>query len=259
MKRFLDKATVVTGGAQGIGKAIAMRFAEEGSNVVVADINLKGAEKTAGEIEQLGRKALAVRADVTSKRDVGNMIDSTLEKFNKVDIAVNAAGIVHWSLLVDTEEQDWDRIFDVNTKGVFLCAQAAAQRMIKQRSGRIINIASAFGKFGVKQFCHYNASKAAVISFTQTTALELAPYQVTVNSICPGDTMTPMMQDEIVTMSKRFGMSEDDYAAQLSARIPLGRFGTPEEIAGLAAYLASDEASWITGQAFNICGGLHMG
>lgn len=255
MKRFVDKVTIVTGGAQGIGRAIALRFAEEGSNVVIADVNLEGAEKVVQEIRGLGKQALAIKTDVSNREEVNRMVNSAVEKFGKIDILVNDAGIVLWKLMKDTEEKDWDNIYNVNIKGVFLCTQAVVKQMIGQKNGKIINIASLFGKFGVKLFSAYNSSKAAVINFTKTSALELAPYNITVNAICPGDTMTPMMQAEIVTLSKQFGISEEEYSKRAAERIPLGRFGTPQDIAGLAAFLASDEASWITGGIFDICGG----
>jgi len=259
MRRFTDKVTIATGGSSGIGRAIAIRFAHEGSNIVIADVDLEGAEKVAQEIRGLGRQVLAVKTDVINKEDVNQMVNTAIEKFNKVDILVNGAGIVDWALLTEIEEKDWDSIFNVNTKGVFLCTQSVAKQMTKQKDGKIINIASVFGKFGVKLFSHYNASKAAVISFTQTVALELARYNINVNAICPGDTMTPMMQAEVTTLSKRFGISEKEYLDGCVAKVPLGRLGTPENIAGLAAFLASDDAAWITGQSFNICGGFYSG
>ena len=252
------KVSIITGGARGIGKAIAMLFAEEGSNIVIADIDIDNAKKTSMEIEKNTKsKSLAIKVDVSNKSDVEEMVRRTLEKFGHISVLVNNAGIYCNPMpFLEFSEELWDKTIDVNLKGVFLCSQAVAKVMVKQSSGKIINISSQQAIYGVKENAAYAASKAAVLRFTQVLAIELASYGIQVNSICPGITKTDMIEQSCSKFASKEGLTVNDYIKRLSDNIPLGRMATPEDIAGLVAYLASKESDYITGSAILITGGL---
>ncbi len=243
------KVAIVTGARRGIGRGIALKLAEAGADVIVSDINLEDCRKVIEEIEALGRKGLAIKCDVTQKAEVEEMVRKTVEKFGKVDILVNNAGIAGTKPFLEMTEEDWDKVLDINLKGQFLCAQAAAKEMVKQKSGRIINLASiAAGQVGVgfAQSAHYCASKGGVAAMTEAMAAEFAPLGVNVNALGPGIIETAMTEDFLADKKMR---------QWLLSRIPKGRFGKPEDVAAVAVFLASDEADYVTGATLFVDGG----
>ncbi len=245
--RLKDKVTLITGGARGIGKAIALLFAQEGSDIAVGDLNTEEAERTAKEIEALGRKALALPLDVTDYTKVTDALNKILDKFGKVDILVNNAGITKDGLLLRMGEADWDAVIDVNLKGTFNCTRAASKLMIKQHYGKIINIASIIGIIGNAGQANYSASKAGIIALTKTAAKELAIRNINVNAVAPGFIQTEMTAK----------LPEDLKQKMLSA-IPLGKFGTPLDVAQVCLFLACEDAGYITGQTIVVDGGMVM-
>lgn len=244
---FKGKTALITGSARGIGKAIAERFAGHGAKIVISDVLLDLAEATAAEFKSKGYEALAVKANVTDAGEVAHLIDETVARFQTLDILVNNAGITRDTLLVRMSEEDWDKVLDINLKGAFLVTQAAAKIMMKQRSGRIINISSVVGRMGNAGQANYAASKAGLIGLTKAVAKELAGRNVTVNAVAPGYIATEMTEKLSPAAKEAF-----------LANIPLKRAGTPGDIAGVVAFLASDDASYITGQVLGIDGGLLM-
>ena len=245
--RLKDKVALITGGARGIGQAIAMAFAKEGADIVVADVNLEVAQKTASEIESLGRKALALEMDVTNYEKVEEGINKILDKMGKVDILVNNAGITKDNLLLRMSQADWDAVINVNLKGTFNCIKAVSRPMVKQRSGRIISIASIIGLMGNPGQANYAASKAGIIALTKTVAKELASRNINANAVAPGFIQTEMTAK----------LPEDIKKKMLEA-IPLAKLGTPQDVANVCLFLASDESSYITGQTITIDGGMVM-
>jgi len=245
--RLKDRVALVTGGARGIGQAIAMTFAREGADIVVADVNLEIAQKTALEIEALGRKALALEMDLTNYEKVEEGINKILDKMGKVDILVNNAGITKDNLLLRMSQADWDAVINVNLKGTFNCIKAVTRPMIKQRSGRIISIASIIGLMGNPGQANYAASKAGIIALTKTVAKELASRNINANAVAPGFIQTEMTAK----------LPEDIKKKMLEA-IPLAKLGTPQDVANTCLFLASDESSYITGQVITIDGGMVM-
>jgi 3-oxoacyl-[acyl-carrier protein] reductase len=242
------KAAIVTGASRGIGKAIALSLAEQGANIVV---NYAGNEEKANEvvdqIKSLGREAFAYKADVSNPNDVQAMVKETIEKFGSIDILVNNAGITKDNLLMRMKETEWDEVININLKGVFNCTKAVTRQMMKQRSGRIINVSSIVGVSGNPGQANYVAAKAGVIGLTKSSAKELASRNITVNAVAPGFITTDMTDK----------LSEDVQKEMLSV-IPLARFGEPEDISGVVAFLASDKSGYITGQTINIDGGMVM-
>jgi NAD(P)-dependent dehydrogenase (short-subunit alcohol dehydrogenase family) len=246
--RLSDKTAIVTGARRGIGRAIALALAGEGANVVVSDISQEDCQKVVDEIERLGRKGLAVKCDVSSGSDVEAMVKKTVAKFGRVDILVNNAGIIAYKPLLELTDDDWDKTLNVNLKGQFLCARAAGKEMVKNKRGRIINIASiSSGGCGIAfpLIAHYTASKGGVMGLTKALALELTSQGINVNAICPGAIDTAMAE----------GAKESGQLEKVLARVPKGRLGQPEEIADLAVFLASDESEYISGAAIVIDGG----
>jgi 3-oxoacyl-[acyl-carrier protein] reductase len=246
--RLNNKIAIVTGARRGMGRAIALAMAREGANVVVSDVSQEDCQKVVDEIEKLGRKGLALKCDVSSSDDVKDMVKRTVTEFGRVDILVNNAGILTFKPFLELTDEDWDKTLNVNLKGQFLCARAAARVMAKNKWGRIINIASiSSGGCGIAfpLIAHYTASKGGVVALTEALALELTPQGVNVNAICPGAIDTDMSK----------GTKESGQLAQVLARIPKGRLGQPEEIASLAVFLASEEADYISGAAIVIDGG----
>lgn len=248
MSDLTGKTAIITGASRGIGAEIAKRFAEAGANVVV---NYSGsqqkAEAVVEAIKQNGGEAIAVKANVADTDAVKAMVEETMAAFGSVDILVNNAGITRDNLMMRMKDDEWDDVINTNLKGVFVCTKAVTRQMMKQRSGRIVNIASIVGVMGNAGQANYVASKAGVIGLTKTTARELASRGITANAVAPGFITTDMTE----------GLNEDIQKSMMS-QIPLGRFGKPEEVAKAALFLASDEASYMTGQTLHLDGGMVM-
>ncbi len=252
-----DQVAIVTGAAQGIGRAAAMKLAAAGANVVVADINGAGARDTAAAVTKLGRKSLAIETDLGSLPDIDRMVTETMQTFGHIDILVNNAGVTRRAYIMDLTEADWDRIHRVNAKGVFFCMQRVAREMIPRREGRVINIASIAGKgFHGTSNAVYAASKGAVLAMTKTAAQQLARHNINVNSVCPGVVMTPLVADILKTDAEKSGISLEEATKRFTAEIPLKRANEPEDIADMIVFLASPGARNITAQSFNVDGGL---
>ena len=251
------KVALVTGAASGIGAACARMLAEAGANVVAADINAAGAQTTADQITAFQRKAVAVAADVGDLGQIDAMVKQALAAFGQIDILVNNAGVTRRADIMDLTEADWDRIHRVNAKGVFFCLQRVAREMIPRRSGRIINIASIAGKgYAGTSNAAYAASKGAVISLTRTASQQLAKYDINVNSVCPGVTKTALSEANLSVRAQEQGISVAEMEKKRAEAIPLGRANDPEDIAALAVFLATPGARNITGQNYNVDGGI---
>lgn len=240
------KVAVVTGASRGIGRAIALELATQGANVVVNYASSSAAaDNLVAEITAAGTEAIALQADVSKIDQVDSLINTVIEKFKRIDILVNNAGITRDTLLLRMKPEEWQAVIDLNLTGVFLCTRAVSKIMLKQRSGRIINIASVAGQMGNPGQANYSAAKAGVIGFTKTVAKELASRGITVNAVAPGFIVTDM--------------TNDLKADEILKYIPLGRYGQPEEVAGMVRFLAADPAAtYITGQVFNVDGGMVM-
>jgi NAD(P)-dependent dehydrogenase (short-subunit alcohol dehydrogenase family) len=255
MYGLTGKVAIVTGASSGIGKAIALRLAKEGADVVVVcDRDVSSGKKVAQEVMEMGTKSLFVKADVSKSNDVDQLIKKTFERFGKIDILVNNAGIVRIDAVTEVKEEDWDAIFNVNVKGAFLCARAAAKEMIKQKAGKIINISSTMGKTGFPFFSAYSASKAAIIGLTQSLARELAPLNIRVNAVCPGVISGTKMRK---WLAKEFAKRKLTKERMGVSAPPLG-IGTPEDVARVVLFLASEESDYLIGQALNVDGGTEM-
>jgi len=241
------KIALVTGAAQGIGRDIALGLAKDGAEVAICDVNLEAAQKTAGDIEATGRKSLALKANVASSADVTAMIDQVVEKFGRIDVLVNNAGITRDGLILRMKDEDWDLVLSINLKGAFLCTKSALKHMTKQRSGTIINIASIVGAMGNAGQANYVASKAGLIGLTKTIAREYSNRNVTANAVAPGFIDTAMTQ----------ALSEQ-VRTDLAKQIPLGRLGSSEDVANAVRFLASPAAAYITGQVIHVNGGMYM-
>lgn len=248
--RLQDRVAIITGGAKGIGKATALKMAHEGALVIVLDILSEEASRVADELNSLGAKARAMTADVSKKNEVDQMVEQTLKQFGKVDILVNNAGIVRPALLEDVKEEDWDRVVSVNLKGTFFCTQAVLPTMKKNKYGKIVNIGSR-ASLGKSDRTVYAATKAGLIGVTRTWALELAPHNINVNYVGPGPIATELF--------KSVNPEGSEKTKAIISAIPLQRMGQPQDVANLISFLASDEASFITGQAIFICGGITVG
>jgi len=242
-----DKVALVTGAAQGIGRAIALKLAANGADVVIVDMNLDKAQETAREAERLGRRALALRANIANLQEAEAMADEAVAKLGAVHVMVNNAGITRDALILRMKEEDWDAVINVNLKGVFNCTKAVVKHMSKQRYGRIVNIASIVGEMGNAGQANYSASKAGVIALTKTVAREFATRNITCNAVAPGFIDTAMTQ----------ALSEK-VKEELAKQIPMGRLGTPEDVAEGVLFLVSETTGYITGQVLNINGGMYM-
>jgi NAD(P)-dependent dehydrogenase (short-subunit alcohol dehydrogenase family) len=240
------KVSIVTGGGQGIGKAICLTFAREGSDVLVTDIVPQTAKEVSEEIRAMGRRSLSFTMDVSDGNQAKEMVKTALAAFGRIDILVNVAGIFIKSPIEEVSEQDWDRVIAVNLKGTFLCSQAVGKEMIKQGGGSIVNFASVAGHTPQIYGAAYSPSKAAVVLLTKIMAVEWAKYNIRVNAVSPGPITTPMTDFVYNTEKLRKGRAK---------AIPLNRFGNPEEVAKAVLFLASDDASYITGHALAIDGG----
>ena len=287
-QRLAGKTAIVTGAGQGIGKGIALYLAGEGADVAVAEFNEETAASTAAEVEQSGRRALACPLDISAVASVRAMVDEVASRLGHVDILVNNAGVVQTKPMLDLTEEDWDRVIDVNLRGTFFCLQAVARRMIDQapddlkkaraptdiftidagasapppRSGescgKIVNLASISGRRGRPLSTHYAASKAAIISVTQSAALALAPYNINVNAVAPGVVPTPMWEAIDQDRAALFGAAPGEAMAAFIRTIPLQRASGPRDIAAAIAFLCSSDADYITGQTLNVDGGYEM-
>jgi len=287
--RLTGKVAIVTGSGQGIGKSIALRLAQEGADVVVAEYNPETAQRTAQEIEErFGRHALAYPVDIADVLAIQRMVETVVSHFRHVDILVNNAGVVQTKPLLDLSEADWDRVLNINLRGTFFCLQAVARQMIQQLPeelkaaqrltdvfsikpeevtsmprptqsfGKIVNISSISGRRGRPLSAHYAASKAAVISITQSAALALAPYNINVNAVCPGIVPTPMWDEIDRDRARLFGTKPGEAMAAFIKTVPLKRASSLEDIASAVAFLCSADADYITGQALNVDGGYEM-
>jgi len=247
MSQLANQIAVVTGAGRGIGRAIALKFANEGADVVVVSRTQENSEKVANEIRALGRKAWAFAVDVADSSAVSAAAEKILAEAGKVDILVNNAGVTRDGLLMRMSDADWDTVLDTNLKGAFLVTKAFARTFIKQRAGRIINISSVIGLIGNAGQCNYAASKAGLIGFTQSCARELASRSITVNAIAPGFIETDMTAE-----------LTEELKTNILRTIPLGKLGAAEDIAGAALYLASPAARYVTGQVLAVDGGMVM-
>jgi NAD(P)-dependent dehydrogenase (short-subunit alcohol dehydrogenase family) len=237
----MDKVIIVTGGAGGIGSEICRGLAADGLKVVVADYAKDVADQTATEISERNGEAAAVQVDVGDRQSVAHMVQQTLEKYGRIDFLLNGAGVMTRVPVVDMAEEEWDRVIRINLKGTFLCSQAAAKQMIPKKEGRILSIASGRGVAGQARASHYAASKAGIIAFSKSLAAELAPYNITVNAICPGATDTAM---------SRAGSTADEFKKREAIPPLLDGLTQKDEIVGLVRYLLSDATRFVTGQIF---------
>lgn len=270
-QRLAEKMAVVTGAGGGIGRAVALRLAAEGADVVVADINVQTAEQTADQIRALDRRALACRVDVANVAEIQAMVDSVVAEFDRIDILVNAAGVAQTGLFRALTEQEWDRVVDTNLKGTTFCVQAVGRRMIERvpsaireagradRSyGKIVNFSSISGRHGRAEQVAYAASKAGIISVTQSAALAFAPYNINVNAVCPGVVPTAMWEQIDRDRGRISGRAAGESIKSFVERIPLKRAGTVEDVAGVVAFLSSPDSDYMTGQTLNVDGGFEM-
>jgi NAD(P)-dependent dehydrogenase (short-subunit alcohol dehydrogenase family) len=252
-----DKIAIVTGAGTGMGKATALRYAKEGAHVVVAEIDPASGQQTAAEVSAHDRRGLFIRTDMSKLSDINALVAKTVETFGQIDILMNNAGVTKKLDFFEVTEADWDWIHSVNAKGLFFCMQAVAREMAKRNQGKIVNVASIAGKgFRGTSNIAYAGSKGAVIAMTRVGASQLARHNINVNAICPGATRTSMYDRIMKELTEREGITEEQAVARMDASIPLRRSNTPDDIANMAAFLASDEARNITGQSFNVDGGL---
>jgi len=245
--RLKDKKAIVTGGGRGIGRAVALAFAREGADVVVNyQSNDVAANEVVEEIQSLGRRAIPIKTDVSSYHEVKIMVDRTVQELGGVDILVNNAGVSKPSMLLDMPEESWDRVINIHLKGTFNCSQIAARYMKEKKWGRIINVISTAGLFGTVGQINYASAKAGIIGFTKSASRELGKFNINVNALCPGVTLTEMTEKL---------RTDERFQKRYLERIQLGRFAEPEEIAPGFIFLASEEASYITGHVLNVDGG----
>ena len=252
-----DKIAIVTGAGSGIGRACAIALAESGAHVVTVDIDGKTAEETAAAVSAFQRKGVAMQADVGDLNDIDRIVAETVKQFGRIDIAVNNAGVTRRADIMDLTEADWDRIHRVNAKGVFFCMQRVAREMIPNRQGRIISIASIAGRgYAGTSNAAYAASKGAVISLTKTASQQLAKHNINVNAICPGVTRSALSDANLRVRAEQEGVTLAEMERRRAAVIPLNRANDPEDIGAMAVFLASPGARNITGQCYNVDGGL---
>lgn len=245
--KLKEKTAIITGGARGIGREIALCFARVGANIVICDVNKDVMEGTKKELENLGVGVLALAVDVTKLAEVEDMVNKTIDKFKKIDILINNAGITRDNLLIRMSESEWDSVLAVNLKGTFNCTKAVLRPMMKQRGGKIVNIASIIGIMGNAGQANYAASKAGIIGLTKSIAKEVSSRNINVNAIAPGFIQTDMT-----------AKLSDDLKNQMLSAIPLGKLGEAKDVADLALFLSSEDSNYITGQVIQVDGGMVM-
>jgi NAD(P)-dependent dehydrogenase (short-subunit alcohol dehydrogenase family) len=258
VRRFEGQVAMISGAASGIGRACALRFAQEGAAIACLDFNVAGNEETAAQCRAAGAQTLALRCDITRPEDLQLAVDAAIAQWGRIDILVASAGIYTSSPLSEVSLQQWQRLIDVNLTGVFLSNKAVAPILMQQRSGSIINISSMAGKTSFPAAAEYSASKSGVIGLTRSVAMELAPYGVTVNAVCPGNTLTDMVRSVAGVVGGRDGLSVQAWLDLRANDCPMKRLAEPWEIAGVVAFLASRDSRYITGQAIEVDGGMVM-
>lgn len=259
MKPKLEmRNALITGASRGIGRAIALRFAEEGANLFLCARTAGPLEETAAEIRKLGVKVATQVADVSDQKSVREMVQQALQAFGQIDILVNNAGVHIGSPFIEYSLEDFDRIIKVNLYGVFHVTQAVLPGMMARKKGKVVNIASTAGKWGSKDQSAYNASKHGIVGLTRCIALEMGPYNINVNAVCPALVETDMPKALFEDMPKKLGVSKEEFMKTLKSHNPLNRIFQPEEVAHLALFLASDEADGMTAQSISLCGGYLM-
>ena len=252
------QAAIVTGAGRGIGRAIALELASMGADVVVAELSLEGAERTAGEVRDAGRRAVPLQIDVTREADLATMASKTMDEFGRIDILVNNAGIYRAAPALEITREHWDTVMDVNARAVFFASQAVLPHMVAARRGNIVSLASMAGKLGTTTSLVYAASKSAVISITRSLALSFAADGIRANCVCPGFVKTDMWSLVERGVADVLGTTPDEINRQRLAQIPLGRWETPDDVARVVGFLASEKSGYITGEAVNVSGGLVM-
>ncbi len=258
MRRFLDQVVVITGAANGIGKACALRFAQEGANIACLDISVEENEAAAAACRDLGVEAMALQCDITDSDNVNLVVRATMERWGRIDTVVASAGIYSGAPLAEVPLQQWQRTLDINLTGAFLTNQAVVPIMMAQRSGSIINLSSMAGKTSWPASAEYSSSKSGVIGLTRSVAMELAPYGATANAVCPGNTLTDMVRNVAAKVGKADGLTSEEWLNMRANDCPMKRLAEPWEIAGVIAFLASEDSRYLTGQAIEVDGGMVM-
>ncbi len=258
MKRFADQVVVITGAANGIGEACALRFAEEGARIACLDVAAEANEETAVTCRNLGVEAVALYCDVTDEASVATAVTAIREKWGRIDVLVASAGIYTGAPLAEVSRQQWQRTLDINLTGVFLTNQAVAPVLMAQGSGSIINLSSMAGKTSWPASAEYSASKSGVIGLTRSVAMELAPYGATANAVCPGNTLTDMVRGVAGKVGALDGLTGEEWLQMRANDCPMKRLAEPWEIAGVIAFLASADSRYLTGQALEVDGGMVM-
>ncbi|MFL7839302.1 MAG: SDR family NAD(P)-dependent oxidoreductase [Candidatus Promineifilaceae bacterium] len=258
MKRFIDQVVMITGAANGIGQACAHRFAEEGANIACLDLAEDANQKTAAACRELGVEALALTCDVTDGENVRAAVAATMEKWGRINVLIASAGLYTGAPLMDVPLEQWRRTIEINLTGVFLTNQAVAPILMKQRRGSIINLSSMAGKTSWPASAEYSASKSGVIGLTRSVAMELAPYGATANAVCPGNTLTDMVRSVAGKVGALDGMTGEAWLEMRANDCPMKRLAEPWEMAGVIAFLASEDSRYLTAQAIEVDGGMVM-